>query len=712
MIAAELTESRSLKDDIVSVLDLSSARPDVAELCGQLLETVSDSNFPGALVPVPKANGALDIYIAAHTMRAWRQLSPVLRAFAGPTLTSFTGITEPLPEAEATARIVANSNPAATAVMHVPSDTRSIVTALRALVRVRETFARAPDLQTAAPEPTSWLLARFQDNLNVRRRDAAAQILKRLGDELRLDALNIKFLEVQLAAAFEDWAAVIKLPGFASLCLARRPPAITALLLEALYQTHLAKPFEAGDREATREIYNSTVRIFAQPMLGLPVPPTLSDAGWKIYGLEYWIAPSRSDLHQAVLENEASLDWLAEEMAASAPASHVLPQVTLTQLDEARNALVHVEAVEGVDNLAAALAILAKLSPDQIARLREAEPFGSAMRIADGSAVNGVPSSWPEWLQKTSDPSFTNAVDIARLGKDEWSPAATRSDPSTVNALVAALNHAQSDPLASERTSQALPFLVAWLQRDETFPTPIMKPVYSSLLTLFALNSTRTGTVYESCGILVEALLEVGLSAEEYHALIADIDELVGEGFGVDMIYWVLDTIEAFMRSSTPDAVKRDAFLHSVLARSAPVFGRLSSLQQAAIRRLATELGWSLHIPIGVVDTPPIDDFANHMNGLRIAIYSLTEASSRQAKAALEEMVPSATVDCNSDHGGTVRLRALAENSDLFVVTWLSAKHAATDFIREHRGDRTLLYAQGRGFSSILRALEEHFSQK
>lgn len=52
-------------------------------------------------------------------------------------------------------------------------------------------------------------------------------------------------------------------------------------------------------------------------------------------------------------------------------------------------------------------------------------------------------------------------------------------------------------------------------------------------------------------------------------------------------------------------------------------------------------------------------------------------------------------------------LRALAENADLFVIAWLSAKHAATDFIREHRAERPLLYAQGRGFSSILRALDE-----
>jgi hypothetical protein len=113
--------------------------------------------------------------------------------------------------------------------------------------------------------------------------------------------------------------------------------------------------------------------------------------------------------------------------------------------------------------------------------------------------------------------------------------------------------------------------------------------------------------------------------------------------------------------------------------------------------------------PFGINSEPDsCEEFGSRIRGLRIAIYSLTESSSRQAKAAIEEVAPTAIVDYNADHGGTARLRSLAENSDLFVMTWLSAKHAATDFVREHRGGRPLLYAQGRGFSSILRAVEDY----
>lgn len=164
------------------------------------------------------------------------------------------------------------------------------------------------------------------------------------------------------------------------------------------------------------------------------------------------------------------------------------------------------------------------------------------------------------------------------------------------------------------------------------------------------------------------------------------------------------------MGAASPDAEAREAFLHRVVARIVPILGRLSRLQRVAVSLLSSELGWELPTPSAIDAVISDDDIASRLTGMRIAIYSLTESSSRQAKAALAEIAPAAIVDINSDHGGTARLRSLAENSDLFVMTWLSAKHSATDFIRTHRGNRPLVYSQGKGVSSILRAVEDYFA--
>lgn len=711
MIGPNIDAARALLADLVALQPYASTSNEIAALCADVTQSVISETFPGALVPVIDRAGSMQINVAAPTMSDWRRLKPVLLAFAGPTLTGFDGAPEPFAAVDPIGARLQLAAPAVTAIMRLPADGRARVAALRAVLRARDTLARAPELQRSAPVPTSWLLARFQDYLNVGNCDAATGILDRLRSELRLDALNAKFLEIQLLATFEDWASIVSLPEFANLCVARRTPAVTAILLEALYRTRIAGPFDAENVADTRAAFEGSAQSFVQSMLITAAPPGLRVGGWRLLGLEALSGTGRQDLLAMLADRAHDLGWIAELLPTQAPLAPQEIEV-VRPIDAAREALVQADAVDSIDLLADAMAAMARLSPDELALLRETMPFRPIVQATDELGNTAPPKSWIAWLDRAGDPTFANALDIARRGKDEWEIGASACDPVVVGAFVAALEKAQSDEIAADRTSQALPYLVAWLQRDDEFPRPALSPIYGGLLTLFAIGSARGATIYESSQVLVEALLASGLGQKAYRDLIADIDEIAGDGFGVDMIYWVLELVESFMNAATPDASARETFLHRILARIVPIYGRLTPIQRIAVRLLSSELGWSPPT-VPPVDVEPSDEgLASRLAGLRIAIYSLAESSSRQAKAVLENISPSVTVDTNADHVGSPRLRALAENSDLFVMTWLAAKHAATEFIREHRGSRILLYSQGRGFSSILRTIENHFANK
>lgn len=707
MIADDLAIAEATLTDIMALAPYASIDADIGSLCLELLQTVAEPDFPGAIVPIAGDGGEVQVAIAAPSVALWRRLNPVLQAFAGPTLTSFDGIPSALDPAEPVNARLLQAGPAITAIMRFPNDSRARLAGLRALLRARATLARAPDLQRAAPVQTSWLLTQFQDFLNVARRDAAAAVLERLRSELRLDALNIKFLEVQLLATFGDWASIIALPEFSSLCRARRTPAVTAYLLDALYQAFLAETFEADDGRTARQIYEGQVREFAQPLITAPAPASITVGGWRLYGLEALVSPGRVEIGKLLENRRQTLGWLgaALEFPTLGP---IVEGTPATPLDAAREALLQSEMVDSNDTLAKVIAALANLTPEDLVKLRDVQPFRDIAQDMPDIAVSPPPTSWPDWLSRVADPEFTAALEVARRGKDEWSIESIVNDPVAVQSMISALEQGQISDLATERTAQALPYLVAWLQGDAEFPRPGMAPVYASLLTLFALGSARSPTTFESSRILVGALLASGLDEKRYRDLIADVEEIAGDGFGVDTIYWTLEVVENFISASTPSAEARETFLHGVMARVAPLYKRLSSLQRSAVGLLATQLGWTLQ-SIGVADETEVDDnLSSRLAGLRIAIYSLTESSSRQAKAALEQIASSVTIDISADQGGTTRLRAMAENADLFVMVWLSAKHAATDFIREHRGSRPLLYAQGKGFSSILRAIEDY----
>lgn len=707
MIAPNLDAARAVLADIIALQPCDGAGTELAALCADLIQSVVAEALPGALVPIIDSAGSMQIDVAAPTMSDWRRLKPVLLAFAGPTLTDFDGIPKAFDAADPVGTRLLLSEPAVTAIMRLPVDDRSRVAALRAVLRARDTLARAPELQHSVPVPTGWLLARFQDYLNVGRRDAATKVLDRLRSELRLDALNVKFLEVQLLATFEDWAAIIALPEFSSLCVARRTPAITAILLEALYQTHIAAPFDDENVANSRAAFEGSVQSFLQSMLIASPPPGLRVGGWRLLGLEALSDPGRQDLLAILADRAQYLGWIAKLLPAQ---NQLTPQAVeaAAPIDTAREALIQADAVDSIDLLADAMAAMARLNPDELALLRETMPFRPIVQATDELANIAPPTSWIAWLDRAADPAFANALDIARLGKDEWEIGPSTGDPVAVRAFVAALEKVQGDDLAADRTSQALPYLVAWLQRDPDFPRAAFSSLYGGLLTLFALGSARGSTIYESSQVLVEALLVSGIDQKAYRDLIADVDEMANDGFGAGMIYWVLELVESFMNAAAPDADARETFLHRILARIVPIYGRLTRLQRIAVTSLSSELGWSLPTTAAEDDAPADDDLASRLAGLHIAIYSLTESSSRQAKAALEGITPAVRVTTNADHGGSVSLRALAENSDLFVMTWLSAKHAATDFIREHRGSKALLYSQGKGFSSILRAIEDH----
>lgn len=711
MIATELEASREIANWLRASLAASPVPTDALEPCAHLLETVASDRFPGALVPIVTDEGLFIIAVALPS--DWRRLSPVLRAFAGPTLTSFDGLpSADLPFSDLAAAI-AGSGPHVTATIRLPAAPAGREMALRALVRVRDTFARSPHLTRAVPEPTSWLLARFQDHLNLGRREAAAAILDELRDELRLDALNLRSLQVQLLATFEDWAAIVELPGFANLTLARRTPATTALLLEALYQTHLGAEFDNGRKQVERQ-YADGLRSLAAPLLAMPLPAGLRTGGWRLAALEALVSTEREDLRAAAGAHSDRIGWLSPllartESAEGEPAPEPQPELSPAPADQARDLLAMNDAVESVDAMAAALSALARLTQAQRAEIAQAEPFRSALRALERESGGAeVPTSWTQWLARAADPGFTNALDLARFGAEEWPIAGAATDPVDVVAFLDGLNAAQADPIAAQRTAQALPYLVAALRHDPAFPSPAAALIYASLLTLIALGSTRGASVYESSLVLVDALLSVGTDMQQYQALVSDVDEIVGEGFGVGMVYWTLELVESFMRAAAPAPAAREQLVHKILARLTPIQGRLSPLQQAAIGSLSDEFGWAL--PVLRVQSAQATTLAERMRGKSIAIYSLVEAASRQAKAAIEAISDGVEVNCSADHGGTAPLRALTVNSDLFVIAWAAAKHAATDFIRAHRGDRPLVYAEGKGVSSLLRAVEDHFS--
>ena len=668
--------------------------------------------FPGAILAWPRVGKPTVYYAIANDAAEWRRLRPLLLAFVGPTLTSFTGRIEPLlPHIPVESLLISSGWPVVARLV-AGSDHKTQEIASRSLKRMIQMVSAAPPTTREAPRPTSYLLAQFVDALNGNDRQQASAILDTCRDELRLDALNILFLQIQLLAHFGEWQVIRDMPEFGSLCHTRKPRAVEVAMLESLYQCHLGSLLPAPDMATELSVWRELIRPVALPLLRLPIPLSASPGVLRLYGLAALAAEPRQPALEAALgdfaEDLGNL-WKALDEAGRTAGGRPPP---ISEDVTVENALIAANEANSLKAIAVALEKVGQLNDDERERLLRSDAF---RRILQGLHIQTQgqtpPATWVEWFQRLADPEFKSSYEILQHAIVDW-PAQSIRDATEIAGLVDAIAGVPDTPPAGSRLADALPTLVAWVANDPEFPRPGMLPIYEILLFHLVAGSRRVAKTYQSASILIRALFSIGLPASQYGNLLDDCLELAGVGVGTRGIYWLLDILDETIANPAPDLSKREAFWSAVHTRLIPLRNHLSPGQILSIRRLAEVLGWN---ELRTAKVLPEQGEVNALGALRaalvgkhIAVYSLTESATRHAQQALMQLAPGLRISVSHDLVGTTALKGLAQNADFFVVATASAKHAATGFIQQWRPrEKPILFATGRGCSSIIRVIED-----
>jgi hypothetical protein len=686
----------------------------------ELINSILSPRFPGGVLAYPRSDETTIYYGIADTPDQWRKLRPLLLAFAGPTLTSFNGCPESFKASLPLEEFLLSKMFYVVARFIPGKEVKRTQTVRRSLVRMIDTITNAPIITHSLPEPTSRLIAQFVDFLNGNNINGAERILSILKSELRLDALNLSFLRIQLYAHFSNWKSVTEMPEFASLCYTRKPPIVTVALLEALYQTEMST-FEGDDwLDKQRDCWKKKVREFARPLLRLPIPGFCSVGALKLYAWEALDSEERNqELEQAILFYEESIgelasvlrqkgrDGLSEKKTdTNAVIDSINPSIASVQ-----TALVNAEGIDTLCAISNALTQIDSLSDGDKKQLLKSELFRSILQNINFE-TNGAlpPTGWIDWLNRLGEAEFNIAHTALRHAVNEW-PASELIDPSEVNKFADKLLSLQDIPLAADRIADSIPQLTSWVSDDPEFPRPSMTPIYETLFFHLVVSVRRHSYIYNSATVLIRALLTNGLTAQQYGSLLNDCIALLGESPGIRNVYWLLDILEETVINPAPSIEKRDNFWFKVWGLLQPLRSHLGPGQYISLSKIAISQGWAfdqieeITVPVNTEEILPLSDALSNKS---IAIYSLTESAARQAKNILNEIAPNAVIYLSHDKVGSDALKSMAQNSDIFVVATASAKHAATGFIQKIRPrEKPLLFAAGRGFSSILRVIED-----
>ncbi|MFO1431294.1 MAG: hypothetical protein U1F76_14315 [Candidatus Competibacteraceae bacterium] len=234
----------------------------------ELLNTITDAEFPGALLPARGSDGIPVFYAVAPDARRWYLLTPLLTAFAGLTTTDFYGPPTVLNPADSLEKLIVASGCHAAARLRVTTATATL--AERALGRLYSTWRQAPHGRRALMESTGALLSRFHAALAIGDVATARTILAQLEHERRLDALNLNFLEITMRSTVGDWSGLLALEYLPHVLAARRPPAVSAAIAEAVWRQQVAPALESGGVAAAIAVYRTETRQFAAVLGNLP----------------------------------------------------------------------------------------------------------------------------------------------------------------------------------------------------------------------------------------------------------------------------------------------------------------------------------------------------------------------------------------------------------------------------------------------------------
>lgn len=314
------------------------------------------------------------------------------------------------------------------------------------------------------------------------------------------------------------------------------------------------------------------------------------------------------------------------------------------------------------------------------------------------------------WARRLATGSSPEEAETEVLNeRSTWEAASLRSNAQLCSEFSNLIGNLAS--AAADVARRALPLILAAFFPEGEATTQATRPLAGIILLLIAMDEAVARADLEILSTILSALLELGLTTQDYLTTIADLEAVQDRVTSYANLAWSLDVCEALAISPSPSSEASEArlrFFLKVVGQSRGFAHRLSPHDFLPIEYLARDYGVD---PSAIADLRPVvktaddSDASAVLTGKTIGIYTLTEAAGARAKAALKELFPSCTVEVNSDTVCTSSLTNLARTADIFVFAWRSSSHQAFFCVKEALGGRDPVYAAGKGTASLVNAV-------
>ncbi|EPF1479385.1 hypothetical protein GHT98_11405 [Pseudomonas aeruginosa] len=672
------------------------------------------------LLPFSEASGELTCWLAcSHDELSSRELHDEMRAFIGPSFGDFEIDGATLSIAQARAKTVlaqAGLNTFAFFAITTKFEQRVV----KSWQRYWQLLDQRPPRPRQELRTFHQLRALFDRALVARNENAAMAAMAALRDQHSLSAENRTFLEIRLHSAFGRWDRILNHPQWDDLLKARLPPETYGDIWDALYETFLAQVEAKGAATQLVEAFAEQVRIMAAPLL-------------KSRGRS-----RRPAARKAFLLHELSLEQPSAELCvtllndlgpnAFGPASDAIMAMAQTlQTKSGLDQALHEMELERYEQALALLLPLADSVEVLQAQLRCAKEVGDPGHARE--VLDRLSLSTPETADKVRTARARLLSDVRRLAAEEvceslqeqlqathmsmaiddvivhWrelvqSPKASAllDKPCFIQSLLSSVEDSALD--SSPLFESLFPIWFDWLI-VQTPPSSVLTQLYLGFIEALNVRDRLGDSEREMIRLALRHGLIAGLTSAEYTGLIERLATVLSSPLSPREAAWALDVTDLLVMHPCRDEEARLRWTTRVVQAATQCWVRLSFAERCLLKLLAQD--FSLELPKRLGDE--VDEAEKTRTDIRVRIflYSLDTQAIRRAALMLEEALPLAKIETNSDEVCSARLKTGARNADWVVFVSGVATHQAFFCIKAAlRPDAALLQVEGTGTTRIV----------
>lgn len=729
-----------------SLLD-GSAPPREADQVRQWLGHLGSRAAAPLILPFVRGGTVTGWYATTQGLSGGCELGDEISAWLGPTwLSRFERVPEASNDIMAS---VLRDRFGGTIYRFTGADPASMQTIAARLSEFSGVLERRPLPARARARPVGAIRSDFERALLAGDGAQAETLITELKQTGRLNEENLRYLKVRLNAGLGLWPQIARdhwlIKTMADLAL---PPQILADLIEALYRTYVEEVEASGNRVAMRDAF---ARHIATPFSKL-FASRRGIRALRVVKAFLLFEQLQPNPDSAIVEDlvrmlPAGTDLgLFVEQRAPATVPALLPPTGEGEADEAfddgqfdrafefylrlppsRKTISRLVSCIGTIGTNEArdrlLALIDAAHPDlvaglapaiagKVASLREAQSV-DPLRPSDELAAAVNP--WIAWAEKLQDGrDLAGAAREVQSAPTNWDASVLREDGQAAQRFTDILAGLSDEAIAIARA--AVPQIFASIFTAEAPFSQSSKPIASFLFLLIALDETLSRVDLDLLAQLGSLLIEQGLSATDYIALMSDLEDVQKRISCYAYLPWSLDLVEVLGALPCPSDAARDARLRlllQVLGQASGFAHRLAQHDLVMIETLAKDYGVESEALGALKRDVAAQDQATELPSLQgktIGIYTLAEAAGSRAKATLERLFPGCKVVVNSDMVCTPQLTSLAKAADMFVFAWKSSSHQAFYCVKNAFAKGEPVWAPGKGTASILRAILDHLT--